>query len=453
MKFNKKIILFLLSILLIFKTASFSFALTPYNIDLPIASESVYFVNRNTQMVIYDKNKDLKMPAASLVKMLTVILVLESKPAENVESIFNEQLVAKQHIFDRLYKTNASVANIKLGEIISVKDALYATMLSSASEAAMMLADYLSDNDVDAFVEKMNNKAQEIGMQNTVIVDPDGLDENNESSAYDMYLLTEYCLKNPVFEEIATSQSYMMSQTNKHPEPRKIQHTNRMMSKYLGGQYYDERIRGIKTASFNGSKSLVSLAKSEDDYEYILVTMGAPAGETNNAYKDASNLYKWAFKYLKFVTIATPETKTIPNNIKVKMAKNTDSIILTPKEQIVDLLPKYINSSTIFWDTSKLPTEINAPISKGQLIGQVDLKLSDQVIKTVDVVAAEDIELNILDLCMNFVQNVILSWWFISLVIIVTFVVAYRKISKRIRENNKVNNYSRMQNKNKFRKK
>ena len=136
-----------------------------------------------------------------------------------------------------------------------------------------------------------------------------------------------------------------------------------------------------------------------------------------------------------------------------KMGKDTDSIILTPKEQIVDLLPKYINPSTIFWDTSKLPTEINAPIAKGQIIGQVDLKLSDQIIKTVDVVAATDIELNILALFTNIVRDVILSWWFISLVIISTFIIIYRKITKRIQEKNKVNNYSRMKNKNRYKRK
>ena len=452
MKFNKKIILFLLSILLVLNPLSFSFALAPYTIDLPISSEAVYFVNRDTKTVVYEKNKDLKMPAASLVKMMTVILILELRPIEELDGLLSEQIVAKRYIFDRLYKKNASVANIKFGEVISVKDALYATMLSSASEAAMMLADFAANGEIDAFVEKMNQKAQEIGMENTVIVDPDGLDEKNESSAYDIYLLTEYCLQNPVFEEIATSGSYMMAQTNKHPEQRKIQHTNHMMNRYLGGQYFDERVRGIKTASFDGKKSLVSLAKN-DDYEYILVTLGAAPGETNNAYKDTANLYKWAFKYLKFVTVGTPGAKTIPNNIKVRMGKNTDSVILTPKDQIVDLLPKYINPSTIFWDTSKLPAEISAPIAKGQVIGQVDLKLSDQVIKTVDVVAAEDVELNILELFMNIVHNIILSWWFISLVVISTSIIVYRKITHKIRENSKRNNYSKMKNKNIYRKK
>ena len=107
MKFYKKIILFLLCILLVLNPFAFSFALTPYNIDLPVSSEAVYLVNRNTKTVVYDKNKDLKMPAASLVKMMTAILVLESRPEENIESLLNERLVAKQYIFDRLYKKNA----------------------------------------------------------------------------------------------------------------------------------------------------------------------------------------------------------------------------------------------------------------------------------------------------------------------------------------------------------
>lgn len=440
MNFTKRIILFLISMVLVFSLNFSAFASTPYNIDLSIMSESVYFVNRDTKMVVYDKNKDLKIPASSLVKMMTVILTLESCNGENIENFLDKPLTAKRYIFDRLYLKNAATVDIRREETISMRDAMYATMLSSASEAAMMLADYVSGDNTEDFVAKMNEKAKEIGMENTVFVDPDGLSEENKSTAYDMYLLTEYCLQNSTFEKIATSQSYMMSVTDKHPEQRKIQHSNHMMSRYLGGKYYDDRVRGIKTANFNGKKSLISLA-SGDNYNYLLIVMGAPQTEENNSYMDTLGLYKWAFKNLKFVTIGIPGEKMIPNSIKVNMAQNTDSVILTLKDQVVELLPKSINASTIFWDTSKLPSEINAPIKKGQVLGQVDLKLSDQVIRTVDVVADKDVDLNILSFAANIVQSVLLSWWVISIVVAVCLAILCIKIIRHLKRKNKIRRY------------
>lgn len=441
MNFTKRIILFFVSMLVVFSLNFSVFASTPYNIDLSIMSESVYFVNRDTKMVVYDKNKDLKIPASSLVKMMTVILTLESCGDENIENFLDKPLTAKRYIFDRLYLKNAATVDIRRGETIPMRDAVYATMLSSASEATMMLADYVSGDNTDDFVAKMNEKAKEIGMENTVFVDPDGLSEDNQSTAYDMYLLTEYCLQNATFEKIATSQSYMMSATDKHPEQRKIQHSNHMMSRYLGGKYYDDRVRGIKTANFNGKKSLISLA-SEDNYNYLLITMGAPQTEENNSYADALQLYKWAFKNLRFVTIGIPGEKMIPNNIKVNMGQNTDSVVLTLKDQVVELLPKSINVSTIFWDASKLPSEVNAPIRKGQVLGQVDLKLSDQVIRTVDVVADRDIDLNILSFLANIVQNVLLSWWFISIIISIGLVIVCIRVVRHLKRRNKIRRYN-----------
>lgn len=442
MNFNKRVILFFISIILIFTLNFSTFASTPYNMDLSIMSESVYFVNRDTNTVVYDKNKDLKISASSLVKMMTVILTLESFNDENIETFLDKPLTAKPYIFDRLYLKNAATVDIRRGEIISIRDAIYATMLPSASEAAMMLADYVSGDNTEDFVAKMNAKAKEIGMENTVFADPDGLSDDNQSTAYDMYLLTEYCLQNPVFEKISTAASYMMGATDKHPEQRKIQHSNHMMSRYLGGQYYDERVRGIKTANFNGKKSLISLA-SDDNYNYLLIIMGAPQTEENNSYVDTLQLYKWAFKNLRLVNVGTPGEKMIPNNIKVNMAQNTDSVILTPKDQVVELLPKSINVSTIFWDTSKLPSEINAPIKKGQVIGQVDLKLSDQVIRTVDVVADKDIDLNVLSFLANVIQSVLFSWWFISIIVAIVLVILCIKIVRPSNRKNKVRRYNR----------
>lgn len=442
MKIGIKIILCLTLSLMLAFTVFPVFAFTPYNADLSLQSESVYFVNTDTGAVVYEKNSNEQICPASLVKIMTVILVLESADSSDLDAFLNQTVNAKSYIFDRLYGQNASNADIRPDEKLPMKDVLYATMLASACEGSMVLADFIDGKDTQAFVEKMNQKARELGMNNTIFVDPDGLDEKTQrSTAYDMYLLVDYCMKNPTFAKIVKSQDHIMSATNKHPQQRRIQHTNHMMSRYLGGKYYDDRVFGIKTGTANGIKNLISSATS-GRYNYILVTMGAPESNTvNNTYVDASKLYNWAFGNLKFVTVGNPGEKMIPNNIKVNMGKDTDAVILTPKEQVIELLPKSINASAILWDTSKLPDKIDAPIEKGQIIGQVDLKLSGQVISTVDVVADQKVDLSLFAFISKLVKNIFMSWWFITIVIILGLVIILILIKRNINRKNKINRY------------
>lgn len=390
-------------------------------------SQGVYLVNTDTDTVIYQKNKDDQIPPASLVKMMTAIVAIESVPQEQVNELLATQVTAPPYIFDELFGLDASTADIRPNEVLSMQDLLYALMLSSACEAASIIADYVCGGDISAFVDKMNQKAQELGMTNTVFVDPHGLDEQTQrSTAYDMYLLADYAMSNPTFAQIATSQNYTMAATNKHSETRRIQHTNHMMSSYLGGSYYDSRVKGIKTGTATGIKNLVSSAES-DSYHYMLVVMGASTkGNVYSTYQDTQKLYDWAFDDFSFVTIGTPGEKMIPNNIKVKLGKDEDSVVLTPQSTVVELLPDSIDESAIQWDTSKLPAEINAPIKQGDVIGDVDLKLAGEVIQTVTVTAAQDVKVSIPAYIVYIIVSILTSWQFLLiLALLVITIIAY----------------------------
>lgn len=408
-------------------------------------SQGVYLVNMDTDTVIYEKNKDTQFVPASLTKVMTAIVALESVPSEEIPTFLQTQVTAPSYIFDELYGLNASTADIRPGETLTMQDLLYALLLASACEAASIIADYVSGGDIDAFVQKMNDKAKELGANNTVFVDPHGLDEQTQrSTAYDMYLITSYAMQNPTFAQIATSQNYTMAATNKHSETRRIQHTNHMMSKYLGGSYYDSRVKGIKTGTATGIKNLVSMAE-EDNYHYMLVLMGASTAQnTTPTYEDASNLYDWAFDNFSFKTVAEPGEKMIPNNVKVENGKDTDAVVLTPKSQVVELLPSNIDPSSIMWDVSRLPQTVNAPIHQGDEIGEVDLRLADEVIQTVTVVAAQDVSLSLSAFIWNGVTYVVTSWWLLLiLALLVCIAIAYFVLVVRYNRRKKAKRHRR----------
>ena len=436
----------LLALVILKTLCQFSFAMAteeiknPYGIDIPVESDSVYFVNLDTDTVIYEKNKDLKVPSSALVKMMSSLLVLQCEECQkNPEQFLNKEIEAKRYIFDRLYKTGASTADIRPGEIITIKDALYGALIASGCEATMMLVDYVWDGNIENCVLAMNKKAKEYNMENTNFTDADGLDTDNQfTTAYDMYLLTKECIKNEIFKKIATSRTYEMPPTNKHPKPTTLIHTNKLMNK--GSGCFDERVRGIKTGNLQDKQNLVSIAVNKEKYSYMLITLGAPKTQ-NVLYSESKSLYKWAFSNLKLEILAIPDEKTVPNNIKINLAKNTDTIILTPKDQVTLLLPKSIDRTTIYWDTSNLPKELNAPIAKGKSIGTVNLMLSDQEIGRVEVISAKDIDLDILSYVEYLAKKFIFSWKFLvimSFILIFTFLILMnRKFLRKSRKKDK----------------
>ena len=431
--FNKFFFSIIFTFLNIFCFNQLIFAETnPFGMDVEINSDAVFLINLDTNKVIYEKEKDLQIPCSALCKIMTTILILESDSCKKDKNKFlRKEITASPELFERFYLKGASNADIRQGETIRVIDALYATMLQSACEATMMLVELISGPNTDDFVDLMNKKAKELKMQNTYFTDPDGLDVQNQyTSAYDMYLLTKYCLKNELFKRIATAKSYEIPPTNIHKNPIKLTHTNKMLNKFLGGKNYDSRVKGIKTAKLEDKDSLITIAQ-ENNYNYLLVTLGAPKIKNETTiFKETKQTYDWVFKNLKLEILATPYEKTIPNNIKINMGRNSDKIFLTPKEQVTILIPKSVDKNSIFWDTSSFPKELDAPIKKGTVIGDAILRLSDQEIERIPLVAAQDVQVKILPFLAKTITKILFSWWFITIAIL-TIITVFTILAKR----------------------
>ena len=434
--FNKFFVSIIFTFLNIFCFNQLIFAESnPFGMDVEINSDAVFLINLDTNKVIYEKEKDLQIPCSALCKIMTTILILESDSCKKDKNKFlRKEITASPELFERFYLKGASNADIRQGETIRVIDALYATMLQSACEATMMLVELISGPNTDEFVDLMNKKAKELKMQNTYFTDPDGLDVQNQyTSAYDMYLLTKYCLKNELFRRIATAKSYEIPPTNIHKNPIKLTHTNKMLNKFLGGKNYDSRVKGIKTAKLEDKDSLITIAQ-ENNYNYLLVTLGAPKIKNETTiFKETKQTYDWVFKNLKLEILATPYEKTIPNNIKINMGRNSDKIFLTPKEQVTILIPKSVDKNSIFWDTSSFPKELDAPIKKGTVIGDAILRLSDQEIERIPLVAAQDVKVKIIPFITKCTFKIIFSWWFITIAILTTALTFTILIKKKVK--------------------
>ncbi len=419
--FFKKLVSLSLALTLLVSYAITAGAL--FEVQTPLNSESAYLVSLDTDTVIYKKNETQKMYPASLTKIMTAILTLEK--VTDIDTV----VTAPAYIYDELFGKNASTADIRKGENISVRELLYALLLPSACEAASILADYVGGGSVDNFVAMMNERATQLGATNTHFVNPHGLhDPNQYSTAYDMSLIMKHAISLPHFEEIASTPVYTMKASNVHAEERTIVHTNKMNSKY--SSYYESYMGASKTGNTDESgRNLASVAE-KNGFKYMLITMGAPNKDANGKYLDkmlsfvdAKNTYDWIFDSFEVKKVASPEQ--IVATAKVVAAKRKDFVSLTTEVDVSCLLPKNVELTSI-QQVTHVPDELRAPIFKGDKIGTVDFKLADEVIASAELVAYEDIERSFFLSIFEFFKDIFRSIWFkIIFAIVLLAIILY----------------------------
>ena len=153
-----------------------------YSIDFDINSKSVYLVNLDTGISVYEKFKDKKFYTESNTKFITYIIV-----TENIKDLDNTKVTVKQSILNRLNGTGSSTAGLIGGETLTVTQLLNCLMIPSGNDAALVLADYVGGGSITNFVKMMNKKAKELGCENTHFMNPHGLhDPDHYTTASDL---------------------------------------------------------------------------------------------------------------------------------------------------------------------------------------------------------------------------------------------------------------------------
>ncbi|HAB00893.1 MAG TPA: D-alanyl-D-alanine carboxypeptidase, partial [Ruminococcaceae bacterium] len=198
---KKKIFAVVLCLIVLTSAIVPAYAVSP---DFDVPAKFIYLVNTDTDTVVYEKNAEERAIPASLTKIMTAIIALQK--TQNLDAM---DIKAPGYIYNEFYGIGVSNAEIARGEVFTMRELLYALMLNSACEAASIIADYVGGGSIPSFVEMMNEKAKEIGALNTNFVNAHGLyDENQYTTAHDMYLITKYALEQPGFLEIANTKNY-----------------------------------------------------------------------------------------------------------------------------------------------------------------------------------------------------------------------------------------------------
>ena len=278
--------------------------LIPFNINALTYPElhykSALIYDMTDKKVLYDLNSQEERSIASLTKIVTTITALE-----NIDNL-NEKVTITNNMLS-LVRWDASIAGLKAGEKYTYEELLYASILPSGADATISIAISTSES-IDNFVKKMNELTTRIGMINSHFVNVHGLDENNHySTAQDIKILLEYCLKNPQFRKIYTTKEYTLS------TGKTIKSTVKSAGIRLNKD--TSRILGSKTGFTLDAGLCMSAIFNNKDHEILIITLGAPPN-TGNTYHllDTLELITFIDNNYNIETLSSKDTiiKTIP---------------------------------------------------------------------------------------------------------------------------------------------
>lgn len=385
MKLKKKFLIILLTFLLFL--GNYSYASEP-----DIASTSAILVENSTGKILYEKNAYEKMYPASTTKVMTAILTLENCNLDEMATVSKNAIYSLPNGYVN--------ANLHEGEEMSVKDLLYALMVKSANDAAIVLAEHIGGS-VEGFADMMNEKAKEIGCKNTHFVNPNGIhNDNHYSTAYDLYLIAQYGMKNETFRKYVSTTSYILPATNMHPTSDRICVTTNDMLRPKS-KYYNENVIGIKTGYTTEAKNCLISGAKKDDIELISVVLhsGTNAEGLSERYVDTQNLFDYGFDDFEFTDIL--ENNATVQNIEIENGnKDTKSLDLVAEKTLNAYVKKDFDINALSPEIS-LNENISAPISKGDVLGEVtytidDITYSTKLLASHDVVEKTNVVIFIL---------------------------------------------------------
>ncbi len=325
-------------------------------------SRACVIIDRNTNSVLYGKNENQKRKMASTTKIMTATIIIE-----------NCNLNETVEISKKAAGTGGSRLGLKAGDKITIRDLLYGLMMRSGNDSAVALAEYAGGS-IEGFAEKMNQKASDLGLNNTHFETPHGLDSDEHyTTAYELALLSNYALNNKIFAQIVGTKEYTITING---YPKQLSNTNELLGN-LDGVY------GIKTGFTNGANRCLVTACKRNNMDIICVVLGADT--KNFRTQDSVKLINYIFDNFKPVNIGkivNDNFEKWKNNyldkiiINKSYSKNFDLRIDNITNNIMPIRKDYIDLINV---DINCPLYFEAPLSANSKLGSINLNVSDTI--------------------------------------------------------------------------
>ena len=386
----KKISCFLLAFTLLFVLGTNSFAINEANIgaetqssvnEFDVDAKSAILIEANTGTVLYAKNETNEASPASVTKIMTLLLVMES--------INDGRISLKDKILISAYAASMGGSQVFLeeGEEMSVEELIKCTVIASANDAAVALAEHIGGSEKN-FVNMMNKRASELNMKNTNFENVTGLDDttkNHYTSALDIAIMSRELIKNDLILKYST----LWQDTIRGGEFT-LTNTNRLV------RYYDG-CNGLKTGSTDKAGYCISATAKRGDLQLIAVVMGAETCDIRNA--TARNLLDFGFSNYGIYKNAETfiENINIFNGTKDKApVYSSEFLTIVPKNMIKKVELIY-----------EIPEHVAAPLKSGDVVGRIIYKIDGEQIGASDIFIKDEIDkITVIDIFKELIKNI-----------------------------------------------
>lgn len=339
-------------------------------------SEAAILIENESGNILYEKNSSERLYPASTTKIMTAILAIENCD-------LNETAEVSQGAVDSV-PSGYTNAGLIPGEEFTVEELLYALMIASANEAANVLAEHISGS-VEEFAVLMNEKAKELGCENTNFVNANGMhNENHYTTAQDLCTIAEYCFENETFREIIQTVNYTVPATELHSaEDRILTNTDALINP--NSQYYYEYALGGKTGfTSQAGNCLVCFAEKDGIY---LTAVLLNASSSVNRFSDARNLL--SFGYDNFSNQVLVPKDTAIETLEISNGEEgANTVQIVTGEEITDYVQNNFENNLSYEIT--LNENILAPVYLGSTLGEITYTLDNKTY-TVPLVAGNTV--------------------------------------------------------------
>lgn len=342
--------------------------------QLNITSTSAVLIEGSTGVVIYEKNKDEKLRPASITKIMTLLLIFEALDSGKIK------LTDTVTISEHAASMGGSQVYLEPYETQDVNTLIKCISIASANDACVAMAEMIAGSE-EEFVEKMNDRAKELGMDNTHFVNCCGLDvDNHYSTAYDVALMSrELITQHPEISNYSTIWMDTFVHTTKKGQTEfGLTNTNKLIKFYKG-------ITGLKTGSTSLAKYCLSATAKREGMDLIAVIMAAP--ETKVRFSEASKLLNYGYANCSIFSDDNKDLAVTPIPVKKGI---TDVLNYRVNDDFSYLCLKDANPADITKEVA-INESVTAPIMENDKVGEVTYLMNGKKIGTVDIVAAESI--------------------------------------------------------------
>ena len=338
-------------------------------VDLDIKGKSALLMDVATGTILYESNSHEPLAPASVTKVMTMLLIMEAIDSGKIG--WDDTVTASEAAAAK----GSSQIYLKVGETMTVSDMVKSIAVSSANDCACAMAEHIAGSEA-AFVDRMNTRAQELGMEDTHFVNCTGLDDgadaaSHRTSAYDIALMSRELLKNhPDIKKYTT-----IWMDSVRGGAFGLANTNKLIRFYSGAT-------GLKTGFTSGAGYCLSASAQREGLELIAVVMGCDTSP--NRFAACKSMLDYGFANFALIS-AKPEQAQVPVRLgkqaTVGVEPGTDTQLLIDKAQRSSVTTR-----------TELEPSVTAPVSKGQRLGTLTIQAGEQILAEVPLVACEGVE-------------------------------------------------------------